>query len=219
VRIDADRQAQADAALVLFMPVGSHASGAGRFLAWWQALHPSATQALTPFERRSSCSAPGPDRARALHATTTERTTRPNARNTRAKSPQPPDPTAGLPPLNRTAAGIDVGSAEPEVAVPPERAPAPGRRWASCTADRQAWADGLHAGHLHTGVMASPGVSGIPLVHILAARGFAVPLVNARHANTLPGRTTDLADRPWRPPLHPFGRLHSSWRPPDAIGG
>jgi hypothetical protein len=45
----------------------------------------------------------------------------PNARKKRAKHQQPTDPTAGLPPLNRNAAGIDVGSAEHYVAVPPDR--------------------------------------------------------------------------------------------------
>ena len=36
----------------------------------------------------------------------------PKARKKHAKHQQPPDPTAGLPPLNLNAAGIDVGSAE-----------------------------------------------------------------------------------------------------------
>jgi hypothetical protein len=61
--------------------------------------------------------------------------------------------------------------------------------------------------------MESPGVSWIPLFHILEARGFEVPLVNARHAKHGPGRTTDIADCPWRQKLHPFGLLNGSFRP------
>jgi transposase len=93
----------------------------------------------------------------------------PNARKKRAKSRQPPEPTAGLPPLNRKAAGLDVGRAAPSVAVPPDRSPAPVRRFASCTADLQAWADWLHACHIHTGVMESTGGYGIPLFQSLEA--------------------------------------------------
>ena len=49
----------------------------------------------------------------------------PNTRNKHANPQRPPDPTAGRPPLPLKAAGIDVGRAEPSVAVPPERSPAP----------------------------------------------------------------------------------------------
>ena len=75
---------------------------------------------------------------------------------------QPTDPTAGLPPLNLKAAGIDVGRAEPYVAVPPDRAPEPVRRFASLTADLHALADWLHACHLDTVVMESTGGIGSP---------------------------------------------------------
>jgi transposase len=141
----------------------------------------------------------------------------PNARKKRAKHPQPTDPTAGLPPLNRNAAGSDVGSAEHSVAVPLDRSPEPVRRFASFTADRHALADWLHAGHIETVVMESTGVSWIPLFQILEARGFEVHLVNARHAKNLPGRNTAIADCPWRHKLHTCGLLNSSFRPPDEI--
>ena len=70
--------------------------------------------------------------------------------------------TAGLPPLNLNAAGIDVGSAEPYVAVPPDRSPEPVRRFASFTADLHALADWLQACHIDTVVMESTGVYWIP---------------------------------------------------------
>jgi len=167
----------------------------------------------TPCERRSSRSAPGPNRALARHATHTDRPTRPHPRNKHATPQRPPAPTAGLPPLHRQAAGSDGGSAEPDVAVPPDRSPAPVRRLARVTADLQAVADWLHACHLETVVMERTGVSWIPLFPILAARGFAGHVVNARHANNLPGRHPDLADGQWRHTPHPVGRLHRSCRP------
>lgn len=127
------------------------------------------------------------------------------------------DPTAGLPPLNLHAAGIDVGSAEHYVAVPPDRSPEPVRRFASFTADLHALADWLQACHIETVVMESTGVYWIPLFQILEARGFEVHLVNARHAKNLPGRKTDIADCQWLQKLHTFGLLNRSFRPSDDI--
>lgn len=219
VHRDAARQAPADASVVLSRPGGAHGSGAWRCLVWWQALHAAATKAATPCARRASRSAPGPNRARALHAQNTDRPTRPTARTHAAPPPQPTDPTAGLPPLHLQAAGMAVGRAAHAVAVPPERSPAPVRRCARCTADRQGVADGLHACRLETVVMERPGVSWSPLGHILAAPGLEGHLGNARHAKHVPGRTTDLADGPWRPPRHPCGRLNGACRPPAARCG
>ena len=185
-----------------------------RWLVWWQALHPPATKASTPFERRSSRSAPGPNRALAPHARTIERTTRPKARQKSAKHQQPTDPTAGLPPLNLNAAGIDVGSAEHYVAVPPDRSPEPVRRFASLTADLHALADWLQACRIETVVMESTGVYWIPLFQILEARGVEVHLVNARHAKNLPGRKTDIADCQWLQKLHTLGSSIAPSAPP-----
>jgi hypothetical protein len=128
------------------------------------------------------------------------------------------DPTAGLPPLNLKAAGIDGGSAEPDVAVPPARSPEPGRRFARCTADRHALADGLPVGHIKTGVMESPEVSGIPLGQSLEAQGFDVHVATARHANHWPGRPTDMADCQGRQRRPTDGLRNSSFRPTDDIG-
>jgi transposase len=168
----------------------------------------------TPFESLSSRSAPGPSRALARH----ERNSRPKVHKTQAKkSPRAADPTAGLPPLNLNAAGIAVGSAEHDVAVPPARSPEPVRRFASFTADLHALADWLQACQLATVVMESTGVYWLPLFQILEARGLAVHLVNARHANHLPGRNTDMADCQWRQRLPTYGLLNRSFRPTDDI--
>ena len=141
----------------------------------------------------------------------------PTARKKHPKHPQPTDPTAGLPPLNRNAAGIDVGSAEHYVAVPPDRSPEPVRRFASFTADLHALADWLQACRIETVVMESTGVYWIPLFQILEARGLEVHLVNARHAKHVPGRKTDIADCQWLQKLHTFGLLNGSFRPTDDI--
>ena len=141
-----------------------------------------------------------------------------NARTAKAtQRRRPMDPTAGLPPLNLTAAGIDVGSAEHSGAVPPDRAPEPVRRFASCTADLHALADWLQACRIETVVMERTGVYWIPWFEILEARGMEVHLVNARHAKHVPGRNTDIADCQWLQKLHTFGLLNRSFRPTDDI--
>jgi hypothetical protein len=76
-------------------------------------------------------------------------------------------------------------------------------------------ADWLQAGRIETVVMASPGVSWLPLFHILDARGVEVHLVKARHAKNLPGRKTDIADGQWLQKLPTVGLLNRSVRPSD----
>jgi transposase len=119
--------------------------------------------------------------------------------------------------LNLNAAGIDVGSAEHSVAVPPDRSPEPVRRCASFTADRHAWADWLQACRIETVVRKRTGVYWSPLFPLLEARGFEVHLVNARQAQNLPGRKTAIADGQWRQKLHTFGLLNRSFRPTDDL--
>ncbi|HEX9580527.1 MAG TPA: hypothetical protein VF970_05415 [Gemmatimonadales bacterium] len=112
-----------------------------------------------------------------------------------------------------------MGSADHDVAVPPDRSPAPVRRFASFTAALHALADGLHACRIETVVLASTGVYWIPLFHIRDARGLEVHRVNARPAKHLPGRNTDSADGQWLPTLHTFGLLNGACRPPDESCG
>jgi transposase len=69
-------------------------------------------------------------------------------------------------------------------------------------------ADWLTACRITTVVMESTGVYWIPLFQILEARGFAVALVNARHAKNVPGRPkTDRFDCQWLQRLHSYGLL------------
>jgi hypothetical protein len=62
------------------------------------------------------------------------------------------------------AAGLDIGAAEPWVAVPPGGAPQPVRRVGTCTADLDTLADWLIDCGVPTVARASTGVSGMPWV-------------------------------------------------------
>ena len=96
--------------------------------------------------------------------------------------------------IKTNAAGIDCGSTDHHVAVPPERDPEPVRSFKTFTADLHRLADWLKACGIDTVAMESTGVYWIPLYEILEERGFDVVLVNARHVKNVPGRKTDVLD-------------------------
>lgn len=127
------------------------------------------------------------------------------------------DPTLGLPPLNWNAVGIDVGSTEHWVAVPPGRDPEPVRCFQSFTADLHRLADWLAACGVETVAMESTGVYWLGLFQVLEARGFAVQVVDARRAKSLPRRKSDLLDCQWLQKLHTFGLLNRCFRPAAEI--
>ncbi len=127
------------------------------------------------------------------------------------------DPTVGLPLLNHHAAGIDVGSAEHWVAVPPGSDPEPVRCFGSFTADLHRLADWLAACGVDTVAMESTGVYWTGLFQVLEARGFTVQLVDARRTKSLPGRKSDLLDCQWLQKLHTFGLLNRCFRPADEV--
>jgi transposase len=60
----------------------------------------------------------------------------PKQRSKRRKTAGKVDPTEGLSPLNRNAAGIDIGSADHYVAVPTDRDAEPVQSFGSFTAGR-----------------------------------------------------------------------------------
>jgi transposase len=124
-----------------------------------------------------------------------------------------------LPPLQlRTdAAGIDIGSQEIAVAVPPGSDPDPVRTFQSFTSDLNALADWLQQCQVRTVAMESTGVYWIPLFQILEARGLEVFLVNAHHIKNVSGRPTDVGDCQWIQQLHSVGLLRTSFRPPQEI--
>jgi hypothetical protein len=117
------------------------------------------------------------------------------------------------------AAGIDIGEAEPWVAVPPGCDPQPVRRCGTCTVDLDALADWRMDGGVTTVAMASTGVDWMPVFALLEARGVPVLLLDPRQAQRAPGRPkTARLDGQWRQRLHTSGRLAGAFRPEDQVG-
>jgi transposase len=130
-------------------------------------------------------------------------------KGTRAPSP--------LVPINRRAAGVDIGATFHVVAVPADLATEPVRSFRSFTADLNQLADWLASLGITTVAMESTGIYWIPLFEILEARGLEVVLVNARDAKNVPGRKTDVNDAQWIQQLHTYGLLRASFRPTADI--
>ena len=128
-----------------------------------------------------------------------------------------PSELADLPLLQPHAAGLDIGLEEIWVAVPAGSAPEPVRKFGTFTPDLSALADWLSACAVKTVAMESTGVYWIPVYELLAARGFQVYLVNARHIKNVPGRKSDVQDCQWIQRLHSCGLLSASFRPQAEI--
>jgi transposase len=127
------------------------------------------------------------------------------------------DPTEGLPPLNVNAAGIDVGSAEHHVAVPPDRDAEPVQSFGSFTADLHRMARWLKDCRIQTVVMQATGVYWTSLYDVLQSHGLEVNVAHAQHTKTLPGRKTDVQECQWLQKLHTFGLLNNAFRPAEEI--
>ena len=119
--------------------------------------------------------------------------------------------------INPHAAGIDCGSAEHYVAVPPDRSASPVQSFKTFTSDLLRLADWLVACGVTSVAMEATGVYWIPIYEILEARGIEVLLVNARHIKNVPGRKSDVSDCEWLRELHSVGLLRGSFRPTEAI--
>src|SRR6266511_3484985 len=78
--------------------------------------------------------------------------------------------------------------------VPEDRDAEPVRSFGTCTPDLYALADWLAASRLETVALESTGVYWMPGYEMLAARGFRVHLVNARHLKHVPGRKSAVKD-------------------------
>lgn len=119
--------------------------------------------------------------------------------------------------INPNAAGIDCGSAEHYVAVPPDRDPNPVQSFPTFTSDLRRLAEWLTACGVTSVAMEATGVYWIPLYEILEARGVEVLLVNARHVKNVAGRKSDVSDCEWLRELHSVGLLRGSFRPSDGV--
>jgi hypothetical protein len=119
--------------------------------------------------------------------------------------------------INANAAGIDIGSGEHWVCVPPERSCNHVRRFGCFTPDLIAMAEWLSECGVDTVVMESTGVYWIPAFQILETKGIEVRLVNAHYVKTVPGRKSDILDCQWLQQLHTYGLLSGSFRPDDQV--
>jgi transposase len=119
--------------------------------------------------------------------------------------------------INPNVAGIDCGSAEHYVAVPPDRDPTPVQAFGTVTSELIRLADWLTACRVTSVAMEATAVYWIPLYEILEARGFEVLLVNARHFKNVAGRKSDVSDCEWLRELHSVGLLRGSFRPREGM--
>lgn len=137
--------------------------------------------------------------------------------NQRRQPSQPRVSPSVLERINPNAAGIDCGSAEHFVSVPPDRDPTPVQSFKTFTNDLLRLAEWLTTCGVRSVAMEATGVYWIPIYEILETRGFEVLLVNARHIKNVPGRKSDVSDCEWLRELHSVGLLRGSFRPADAI--
>ena len=125
--------------------------------------------------------------------------------------------TRALSTIQPNAAGLDIGSEEIWVAVPPGRTMESVRKFGTFTPDLHTLADWLASCGVDTVAMESTGVYWIPVYEILEASGFQVFVVNARHLKNVPGRKSDIQDCQWIQGLHSVGLLRGSFRPKGEI--
>lgn len=124
---------------------------------------------------------------------------------------------SGLEIVHPDSAGIDVGSREHYVAVPPDRDPQPVRCFGCFTSDLHEMAGWLIERGVKSVVLQSTGVYWIPVYDVLEQRGLEVWLVNARETKNLPGRKSDVQESQWLLKLHTYGLLRRSFRPTPEI--
>lgn len=137
---------------------------------------------------------------------------RPNKKN--RHKPITPQP---LKTINPNTAGIDIGSSEIYVAVPPDRDAESVKVFASFTRDLHELTQWLLQSSITSVAMESTGVYWIPLYDILQHAAIEVCLVNARYVKNVPGKKTDVLDCQWLQQLHSYGLLANSFRPEEDI--
>jgi hypothetical protein len=123
-----------------------------------------------------------------------------------------------LPLIHPNAAGIDVGSKEHLVAVPPDRDPQPVRTFQAFTPDPHQLAAWLKRCGIETVALESTGIYWLSLYEVLEQYGFEIRVAKARHVKNVPGRSTsDVLDCQWIGKLHSFGLLNGSFRPEAQV--
>jgi transposase len=141
-----------------------------------------------------------------------------STRSSQGRGRRVPRQTNPTPPVvHPDAAGLDIGATQVFAALPPERAEEPVRVFETFTEELQALAAWLKEHGITSVARESTGVYWIPVFQVLETAGIEVCLVNARHAQNVPGRKTDVSDCQWLQSLHAVGLRRGSFRPPAEI--
>ena len=119
--------------------------------------------------------------------------------------------------INPDTAGIDLGSREHWVCVPPSATELNIRCFGCTTPELLSLAEWLNDCGVTSVAMESTGVEWIPLFQILSERNFQVFLVNAKTVKNVPGRKSDVLDCQWLQQLHSYGLLAPSFVPEGEI--
>ena len=125
----------------------------------------------------------------------------------------------GLEQINLRAAGVDIGSAENYVAVPPH-AVREGEPTVRCfgvsSPEQDATVEWLCGCGITTVAMEATGVYWIALYDKIEAAGMQVVLVDPHSVKAMPGRKSDVLDCQWLQQLHTYGLLRGAFRPDRA---
>lgn len=114
------------------------------------------------------------------------------------------------------AAGIDLGSQEHYVAVPPELNQ-PVRKFDCTTWGLRQMAAWLIECGVKTVAMEATGVYWVPVIEVLEQHGLEASLVDARQTRNVSGRKSDEIDCEWIRKLHSYGLLSPAFRPDKSM--
>lgn len=129
------------------------------------------------------------------------------------KNKTPTEKKQPLAQLNQMVAGIDIGSISHFIAISPDLDEQNVREVGAFTRDLKEAAIWLKSKGIQSVAMESTGVYWIPFYEILESEGIKVLLVNAKHAQNVPGRKSDVLDCQWLQQLHSYGLLRGAFRP------
>lgn len=119
----------------------------------------------------------------------------------------------GIPILNLSAAGADIGDTQHDIAIPDGKGSLKVRVFNSFTADIEEAVNWLKSEGITTVAMECTGVYYLPFYLLLEEAGIEPYLVNARHVKNVTGRKKDDTDAMWIQRLHSCGLLQKSFQP------
>ena len=134
----------------------------------------------------------------------------------RASAATSPVEMEKLEPSHRRAAGLDIGSAENYVAVPPETMPpgeSPVRVFGVVREQQDTWVEWLRTCQISTAAREATGIYWLTLYDKLEAAGIEGCLVDPHGVKAVPGRKSDWMDCQWLQKLPACGLLPRAFRP------